>query len=140
MLADLADRHAGAALDHALHERGPLIGGEGVDHLLGVIDQLGLAVGLVSGRVAAQAFALVVAVDRTAPAVLDAVDQRRLHAPAAIGDHRIGGDHPHHGGLAGAEREGQIRRQVVIDAEPLGVFGDQRHADVAREAHGHLVD
>ena len=34
----------------------------------------------------------------------------------------------------------RIRRQVVVDAEALGVFDDQRHADVARQAHRHLVD
>ena len=42
-------------------------------------------------------------------------------------------------GLAGAERERQIGRQVVVDAEALGVFGDQRHADVLREPHRHHV-
>ena len=28
---------------------------------------------------------------------------------------------------------------IVIDAEALGVFGDQRHADVAGEPHRHQV-
>ena len=77
---------------------------------------------------------------RVAPAVLDAVDQRRLDPLAAIGQHRIGGGHAHQRRLAGAERHREIGRQIVIDAEALGVFGDQRHADVAGEAHGHLVD
>ena len=72
--------------------------------------------------------------------VLNAVDQGRLHAPAAIGEHRIGRDHPHHRGLAGAERIGQIVRQFVIDAEALGVFADQGHADVLRQPHRHRVE
>ena len=74
-----------------------------------------------------------------AVAVLDAVDQGRLDLLAAVGEHRIGGDHAQHRGLAGAERKRQIRRQVVVDAEALGVFGDQRHADVLRQPHRHDV-
>ena len=85
------------------------------------------------------AVALVVLVDGVAVAVLDAVDQRRDHAPAAVVEHRIGGDHAQHRRLAGAERVGQIRRQLVIDAEALGIFGDQRHADVLRQPHRHHV-
>ena len=42
-------------------------------------------------------------------------------------------------GLAGAERERQVGRQIVVDAEALGVFGDQRHAEVLRQPHGHDV-
>jgi hypothetical protein len=63
----------------------------------------------------------------------------RLDALAAVREHRIGAHHAHHGRLAGAEREREIGRHVVIDAEALGVFGDQRHADVLREAHRHHV-
>ena len=74
-----------------------------------------------------------------AVAVLDAVDQGRLHALAAIVEHRIGGDHAQQSGLAGAERKRQIRRQVVIDAEALGIVGDQRHADILRQPHRHHV-
>ena len=74
-----------------------------------------------------------------AVAILNAVDQRRLDALAAVREHRIGRDHAHHGGLARAERERQIGRQIVIDAEALGVFGDQRHADVLRKPHRHHV-
>ena len=33
---------AGAALDHAFHDRGDLIGGERVEHLLALVDQLRL--------------------------------------------------------------------------------------------------
>ena len=139
MLADLLDRDAGAALDHAFHDRGDLIGGQRVKHLFGVVHQLGLAVGLEFRRFAAQALALVVAVDGMAPAVLDAVDQGRLDALAAIGQHGIGRDHAHKRGFAGAERHGQIGRHVVVNAEAARVFGDQRHADVAGEAHGHQV-
>ena len=80
----------GAALDHAFHHRGDLIGGHRIEHLLAPVDQrrLGLVAPLVG--VAAAAFALVVLVDGVAVAVLDAVDQRRLDALAAIGEHRIG--------------------------------------------------
>ena len=62
-----------------------------------------------------------------------------LHAPAAVVEHGVGGDHAQQRGLAGAERKRQIGRQIVIDAEPLGVFGDQRHADVLRQPHRHHV-
>ena len=37
------------------------------------------------------------------------------------------------------KRERQIWRQIVIDAEALGIFGDQRHADVLRQPHRHHV-
>ena len=130
---------AGAALHDAFHHRGDLIGGHRIDHLLAAVEQGRLGLIVPFGGVAADAFALVVLVDGVAVAVLDAVDQRRLHPAAAVVEHRIGGDHAQHGGLAGAERVGQIRRQFVIDAEPLGVFGDQRHADVLREPHRHHV-
>ncbi len=32
-----------------------------------------------------------------------------------------------------------IGRQIVVDAEPLGIFADQRHADVLRQPHRHDV-
>ena len=57
--------------------------------------------------------------DGVAVTVLNTIDQRRLHAAAAIGEHRIGRHHPHDRGFAGAERIGQIVRQIVVDAEPL---------------------
>ena len=91
-------------------------------------------------RVAAFAYALVVAVERMAPAILDAVDEGRLDPLAAVGQHRIGRGHAQQRRLARAKRHREIGRQIVIDAEALGVFGDERHADVAGKAHGHLVD
>ena len=139
MLAHLLDRHAGAALDHAFHDRGHLIGGEGVDHLFAIVHQLRFAGRIEFRRVAAEALALVVTVDGMAPAVLDAVDQGRLDALAAVGQHGIGGDHAHDRGFAAAERVGQIQPEIVVDAEATRVFGDQGHADVAGEAHGHQV-
>jgi hypothetical protein len=134
-----ADAGGGAALHDAFHHRGDLIGGHRVEHLLAPVDQgrFRLVAPLVG--VAAAAFALVVAIDGVAVAVLDAVDQRRLHPLAAVVEHRIGGDHAQQGGLAGAERKGEIRRQVVIHAETLGIVGDQRHADVLRQTHRHHV-
>ena len=111
-LPTVAHDRRGAALHDAFHHRGDLVGGHRIEHLLAAVDQgrLGLILPLVG--VAAVAFALVVLVDGVAVAVLDAVDQRRLDAPAAIVEHRIGGDHAQHRGLAGAERVGQIRRQI----------------------------
>ena len=90
-LADLAHHGRGAALHDAFHHRGDLVGGHRIDHLLAPVDQrrLGLVLPLV-GRAAA-AFALVVLVDGAAVAVLDAVDQRRHDALAAVVEHRIGG-------------------------------------------------
>ena len=79
-------------------------------------------------------------VDRMAPAVLDAVDQGFLDSFAAVGEHRIGGGQTHQGRFAGAKRIREVRRQIVIDAEALGIFGDKRHADIAGEPHGHLID
>ncbi len=78
-------------------------------------------------------------VDGVAVAVLDAVDQRRLDLAAAVVEHRVGADHAQQRGLARAQREREIGRQVVIDTEALGVFADQRHADVLRQPHRHHV-
>ena len=78
--------------------------------------------------------------NRASVAVLDAVDQGRLHPPAAIGEHRIRRDHPHDRGFAGAERIGKIVRQIIIDAEAFGIFTDQGHADILRQPHRHGVD
>ena len=88
---------------------------------------------------AAVADALVVLVDGLAVAILDAVDQRRHDLAAAIGDGGIGRGHAHVGGFAGAQRHGEHRLQRVVDAEHLGVFGDQRHADILGQPHGHDV-
>ena len=38
VLADFLDRLTGAALDDAFHDRGDLIGGERIEHLLALID------------------------------------------------------------------------------------------------------
>jgi hypothetical protein len=103
-------RRRGAALDDAFHHGGDLVGGHRIEHLLGGVDQLRLGLVDPGGRRAALAAALVVLEDRLAVAVLDAVDQRRLDLLAAIGDHRVGRDHAHHGRLAGAERHRDVRR------------------------------
>ena len=42
-------------------------------------------------------------------------------------------------GLAGAQRHGEHRQHLVIDAEALGVFGHERHADILGEPHRHQV-
>src|SRR5207237_62892 len=75
-----------------------------VDHLRAAIDQLRFGLVLPAlRRVAAAALAGIMLEDGVAVAVLDPVDQGRLHPAAAIGDHRIGRDHAHGRGLAGAE-------------------------------------
>ena len=51
----------------------------------------------------------------------------------------VGRAHAQQRRLAGAERHGEHRQQVVVDAEALGVLDDQRHAHVLRQPHGHLV-
>src|SRR6516165_9009858 len=71
--------------------------------------------------VAPHAFALVVAEDGVAVAVLNAIDQCRFHPPSAIVEHRIGGDHAQNRRLASAKRIGKVRREIVIDAETLGI-------------------
>src|SRR5262249_55251281 len=75
-LAELFHGRAGAALDHALHHRGDLIGAHRVEHALAAVDQRRLVLLAVplSGAAAA-AFALIVLVDGLAVTVLDAVDQ-----------------------------------------------------------------
>ena len=77
--------------------------------------------------------------DRLAVAVLDAVDHRRLDLLAAIGEHRIGRNHPQHRGFAGAERHGKHRQHLVVDAEALGIFGNEVHAHVVGKPHRHQV-
>ncbi len=135
-LADFLHRDRRSALHHAFHHRGDLIGGHGIEHLLAAIDQLRLRLILpAAGRVAATAFTRIVLEYRVPVTVLDTIDQGRLHATAAIGKHRIGRDHPHHRGLAGAQRIGQIIRQFVINSETPGIFADQGHADVLRQPH-----
>jgi hypothetical protein len=52
-----------AAQDHAFHDRGDLIGGHRVEHLLAPVDQRGLGLVTPFLGVAADAFALVMAID-----------------------------------------------------------------------------
>src|SRR5207248_5930685 len=95
-LADLAHDRRRAALHHPLRHRGDLIGRHRIEHLLPAIDELGLGLILPAARrVAAATLARIMFENRTSVAVLDAVDQGRLHPPAAIGEHRIRRDHPH---------------------------------------------
>jgi hypothetical protein len=83
--------------------------------------------------------ALIMAIDGAAPAVLHAVNQRRFHPLAAIGKHRIGGDHLVKRGFLRAQGIGQERVQMVIDAEFLGIFRHQFHADFLRDPDRHQV-
>ena len=85
-LADLLHDRRRAALHHALHHGGDLVGGHRVEHLLAVVDERRLRLAGPGRGVAAFALALVVLVDGAAEAVLDAVDQRGvdLAPPSAI--------------------------------------------------------
>ena len=139
MLADRLDRDAGAALNHAFHDRSDLVGRQRVDHLLALVDQLGFVLIVPFGRVAAETLPVVVTVDGMTPTVLHAIDQRLLDPFAAIGEHRIGGHHAHQRGFAGAQRHREIGRHVVVDAETLGEFSDDGHADILGEPHRHHI-
>ncbi len=76
---------------HAFHHRGDLVGGHRVDAPARAVSTIdGSVLVRPALGVAAAAFALVVLEDGVAVAVLDAVDQRRLDALAAVGEHRIG--------------------------------------------------
>src|SRR5439155_18046506 len=102
--AELGNGGAGTALHDAFHHRGDLVGGHGVEHLLGIVDQFRLRLVLPFGGVAALAAAFVLLEDGLAIAILDAVDQRRFDRLAAIGHDRIGRHHAHDRRLAGAQR------------------------------------
>ena len=78
---------ARAAIDDAFHDRGDLIRGERIENLLALVDEAWLGLVIPLGRVATLADSLVVPEDRVTPAVLNTIDERRLHAPAAIGQH-----------------------------------------------------
>ncbi len=84
--------------------------------------------------VAGLADAVFVTEDGLAVAILDTVDQRRLDLLAAIGEHGIGRNHAHDRGFTGAQRHGEERVHLVIDAETLGIFGNEVHAHVIGEA------
>ena len=127
------------ALDHALHHRGDLIGGHRVDGLIAVGDDPGRGAGPQGGDFAIDTGALIVAIDRLAPAVLHPVHQRRLQPLAAVGEHRIGRHHLVKRGFLRPERVGEISAEVVIDAEVLGIFRHRIHADFLRKPDGHQV-
>ena len=48
-------------------------------------------------------------------------DVERLHPDALIREHRVGARHLEQRRVAGAERNRQVRREVLFEAEPLGV-------------------
>ena len=99
----------GAALDDALEDVDDLIGGHRIDHLAGPERRPRHRPAVPVGRVAALAGPRVGAPDDPAVAVLDIVDQGRGQRPALIGEDREGVDHLAHRGVAGAERDGEIR-------------------------------
>src|SRR6185437_10090090 len=83
-LADRRHDPASATLDHALQDRDDLVGAARVGDLLAIVRQLGLRLVLPPACLAAFARTLVGAINRNAIAVLDAVDQCRRDALAAI--------------------------------------------------------
>ena len=72
-------------------------------------------------------------------AILNPVDHGRLDLLAAVGKDGIGGDHAQNRGLAGTERHGENWKHVVIDAETLGILGDELHPHVLGQTDSHLV-
>src|SRR5262249_17841478 len=85
--SDFAHDRRGAALYDAFHQRGDLVGGHRVDHLLPTIDQRRLDLIVPFRCVAADAFPLIMLKYRMAVAVRDAVDQRGNDAASAIVEH-----------------------------------------------------
>ena len=132
-------RRRGAALDHALEDRGHLVGRMRVDDLGPVVGDFGLLLVLPGIGLAALADALVVAPDGGPQRSWMRSISVGPHLLAAIGEHAVAGRQPHERRLAGAERHGQHGQQIVVDAEALGVVDDDRHAEVLRKPHRHLV-
>ena len=77
--------------------------------------------------------------DGSPVAVLDAIDERRLDLFAAVVEHGVAGHHAEQRGLRGAERHGEGGREIIVDAKPAGIFGDDRHAHIAGQPHRHEV-
>ena len=73
--AELLGAGSGAALHHALHHRGDLVGGHRVEHLLAIVDDGGLVLVLPAAGIAIVAAAFLMAEDGLAVAVLNTVDQ-----------------------------------------------------------------
>ena len=82
---------------------------------------------------------MVVLVDGTAVTILDAVDQRRCHLAATVVEHGVSRDHFQKRRLAGAEREREILREIVVDTKAPRILADERHADVLRQPHRHDI-
>src|SRR6185312_5597384 len=133
-LADRRHDAAGAALDDALQDRDDLVGAARIGDLLAVVRQLRLRLILPYAVLAALARALVGAIDGDAVAVLDAVDQRRRDAFAAVVQHGIGGGELERRRLAGAQHLGILTRHVIHDAEALDRLADRVQPDRLTEA------
>ena len=137
--ADPPDSSSGAPLNDALEHGHQLIGAARLGHRgAGISDLRHRLAGPVGGP-AVGAVAPVMAEDGFAVAVLDAVNEGRGDALAAVDQHRIGRGQPEQRRLPGAQRHGQRARHGVDDAEAFGVFGNPLHADGLRQAHGHQV-
>ncbi len=78
-------------------------------------------------------------VDGLAVAVLHPVDQRWDDLASAIGDRGVGRGHAQVGRFACPQCHRQHRIEGVVDAEHLGVFGHERHAQILRQPDGHDV-
>jgi hypothetical protein len=104
----------------ALQHRGELIGGDRVHHPLALRLIQGACPAGRSGC-AFHAVALVVAIDRAAPAVLHAVHQRGFHPLAAVGEHRVGRDHLGTAWSPPRPANWPGTAHPVIDAEAFGI-------------------
>ncbi len=91
------------------------------------------------GLLAGFADAFVVAIDRIAVPVLNPVDQRGRYPATAIGDGRIGRRQAHDRRFPCPQSHGKNVRHVVVNAEQARIFLDHRHAQIARQPHGHHV-
>ena len=131
--------HRGATLDNTLHHRRELIGGYRIHYALPVRDDPRPDSRIKQLLLAVFTDAAVMAVNCFAPTVLDPVNQCRFNPLAAIGKHRIGGDHPEQRALLTSKRVGKIRLQPVVDSEPLGVGCHGFHSDFTGQAHRHQI-
>jgi len=71
--------------------------------------------------------------------VLDTVDQRRRDLLAAVDELRITGGHPQQSRSGRAQRVGQQRLQMIVDAKAVGIGHDLVHADSLSKTHGHQI-